>query len=37
MEKFCQSCSMPLELHGQDVRGSEKMGVYHRFIAPIAM
>ena len=26
MEKFCQSCSMPLELHGQDVRGSEKDG-----------
>lgn len=37
MEKFCQSCSMLLELHGQDVRGSEKMGVDHRFIAPIAM
>ncbi|WP_313466959.1 zinc ribbon domain-containing protein [Streptococcus parasuis] len=26
MEKFCQSCSMPLELHSQDVRGSEKDG-----------
>ncbi len=26
MENFCQSCSMPLELHGQDVRGSEKDG-----------
>ncbi|HFI0645781.1 TPA: zinc ribbon domain-containing protein [Streptococcus suis] len=26
MEKFCQSCAMPLNLHGQDVRGSEKDG-----------
>ena len=26
MEKFCQSCSMPLTLHSQDVRGSEKDG-----------
>lgn len=26
MEKFCQSCSMPLNLHGQDVRGSEADG-----------
>lgn len=26
MEKFCQSCAMPLNLHGQDVRGTEKDG-----------
>ncbi|HFU4449103.1 TPA: zinc ribbon domain-containing protein [Streptococcus suis] len=26
MEKFCQSCAMPLNLHGLDVRGSEKDG-----------
>lgn len=26
MEKFCQSCAMPLDLHGQDVRGSERDG-----------
>lgn len=26
MEKFCQSCAMPLELHGEDVRGSEQDG-----------
>lgn len=26
MEKFYQSCAMPLNLHGQDVRGSEKDG-----------
>ncbi|ATZ03755.1 zinc ribbon domain-containing protein [Streptococcus suis] len=26
MEKCCQSCAMPLNLHGQDVRGSEKDG-----------
>lgn len=24
MEKFCQSCSILLELHGQDVRGEVK-------------
>lgn len=23
MEKFCQSCGMPLNLHGEDVRGTE--------------
>ncbi|HEL1587278.1 TPA: zinc ribbon domain-containing protein [Streptococcus suis] len=26
MEKFCQSCAMPLNLHGQDVRGTEADG-----------
>ncbi|NQP64977.1 hypothetical protein HO908_05230 [Streptococcus suis] len=26
MEKFCQSCAMPLNLHGLDVHGSEKDG-----------
>ncbi|MGT2741772.1 zinc ribbon domain-containing protein [Streptococcus plurextorum] len=26
MEKFCQSCAMPLHLHGQDVRGTEADG-----------
>lgn len=26
MEKFCQSCAMPLNLHGQDVRGTENDG-----------
>ncbi|MGQ9411927.1 zinc ribbon domain-containing protein [Streptococcus pluranimalium] len=27
MEKFCQSCAMPLNLHGEDVRGSETNGL----------
>ncbi|HFI0638700.1 TPA: zinc ribbon domain-containing protein [Streptococcus suis] len=26
MEKFCQSCAMPLNLHGRDFRGTEKDG-----------
>lgn len=26
MEKFCQSCGMPLNLHGEDVRGTEVDG-----------
>lgn len=26
MNKFCQSCAMPLDLHGEDVRGTEKNG-----------
>ena len=26
MEKFCQSCCMPLNLHGEDVRGTEADG-----------
>ncbi|MGV2875667.1 zinc ribbon domain-containing protein [Macrococcus capreoli] len=26
MEKFCQSCGMPLNLHGEDVRGTEADG-----------
>ncbi|MGL4768035.1 MAG: zinc ribbon domain-containing protein [Formosimonas sp.] len=26
MSKFCQSCGMPLNLHGQDVRGTEANG-----------
>lgn len=26
MEKFCQSCGMPLMLHGEDVRGTEVDG-----------
>ncbi|WP_414047603.1 zinc ribbon domain-containing protein [Macrococcus equi] len=26
MEKFCQSCGMPLNLHDEDVRGTEKDG-----------
>ncbi|WP_414045026.1 zinc ribbon domain-containing protein [Macrococcus equi] len=26
MEKFCQSCGMPLNLHGEDVPGTEKDG-----------
>lgn len=26
MKKFCQSCAMPLDLHGQDQRGSEADG-----------
>ncbi|WBF52540.1 zinc ribbon domain-containing protein [Macrococcoides canis] len=26
MEKFCQSCGMPLLLHGEDVRGTEVDG-----------
>ncbi|MEW4354556.1 zinc ribbon domain-containing protein [Streptococcus pneumoniae] len=26
MKKFCQSCAMPLLLHGQDVRGREADG-----------
>lgn len=26
MNKFCQSCAMPLNLHGEDVRGTEKDG-----------
>ena len=26
MEKFCQSCGMPLNLHGEDVRGTKVDG-----------
>lgn len=26
--KFCQSCGMPLNLHGQNVQGTEKNGSY---------
>lgn len=26
MEKFCQSCGMPLNLHGEDVHGTEADG-----------
>ena len=26
METFCQSCAIPLNLHGQDVRGTEADG-----------
>ncbi|WP_414044063.1 zinc ribbon domain-containing protein [Macrococcus sp. EM39E] len=26
MEKFCQSCGMPLNLHGEDVNGTESDG-----------